>query len=159
MGWYIRRSMKIAPGVRVNLSNRGLGVSVGTRGVHVSSSATGRQTFSAGIPGTGIRYRESLGTRKRSRTSSAAPQDAVQDVPQAREVTNLPAGVATTSVWRVLWWCVAVFLLFSGLGATFAPIAGTAWWSGPLEIALATAVIIQLRATRHLHRVERAPDQ
>ena len=67
MGWYVRRSMKIAPGIRVNFSKRGMGVSVGTRGMHVSRSATGRKTFSAGIPGTGISYRETISPSKRTR--------------------------------------------------------------------------------------------
>ena len=148
MGWYVRRSMKIAPGVRVNLSNRGLGVSVGTRGVHVSSSATGRQTFSAGLPGTGVRYRKSLNSGKRTRSRATTPE-------APDDVTNLPEGVATTSLWRTLWWCGSVFLAFAGLGATFAPAPGTSWWVGPLEIAGATLIITQLWRTRHDHRVPR----
>lgn len=149
MGWYVRRSMKIAPGVRVNFSQRGMGVSVGTRGIHVSTSATGRRTFSAGLPGTGIRYRESLNTTRKSPSPQPAP------IAASPEVTNLPHGVATTSAWRVLWWAVAAFLLFAGLGATFAPTPGSTWWPGPLMIAAAVAITIQLRATRHLHRIPR----
>jgi hypothetical protein len=60
MGFYFRRSKKLLPGVRVNLTAKGLGVSIGGKGIHVSQSATGKQTFSAGLPGTGLRYRKTL---------------------------------------------------------------------------------------------------
>lgn len=55
---YFRKSFKIAPGVHLNLSKRGTGVSFGGRGAHVSFSPTGRITKTVGIPGTGIYYRD-----------------------------------------------------------------------------------------------------
>jgi len=48
-----RRSIRIAPGVRVNLGLHGAGVSVGPRGFHVGMNRRGMYT-SAGIPGTGV---------------------------------------------------------------------------------------------------------
>jgi hypothetical protein len=48
-----RRSIRIMPGVRVNLGLHGAGVSVGPRGLHVGMNRRGMYT-SAGIPGTGI---------------------------------------------------------------------------------------------------------
>ncbi len=58
MSAYFRKSIKIAPGVHVNLSKRGTGVSFGGRGAHVSFSPTGRVTKTVSIPGTGIYYRD-----------------------------------------------------------------------------------------------------
>ena len=38
MGWSFRKSLKIAPGVRVTLSRRGASASVGPKGVKVSAN-------------------------------------------------------------------------------------------------------------------------
>ena len=48
-----RHSIRLAPGVRLNLSKGGAGLSVGPRGLHVGVGPRGAYT-SAGIPGTGI---------------------------------------------------------------------------------------------------------
>ena len=53
MSLRFRRSIRIAPGVRVNLGLHGAGVSVGPRGFHVGMNRRGMYT-SAGIPGTGV---------------------------------------------------------------------------------------------------------
>ncbi len=66
MGWRFRRSVKIAPGIRLNVGSRsasvrfgpkGLGYTVGTKGSRVSAS----------IPGTGISYSQKLPSAQPSR--------------------------------------------------------------------------------------------
>lgn len=56
MGIRFRRSMKLGPGVRINLSKSGLGMSFGPRGMRYSIHSSGRTTRSVGIPGTGLSY-------------------------------------------------------------------------------------------------------
>ena len=58
MASYFRKSFKIAPGIHINLSKRGTGISIGARGAHISLSPTGRVTKTVNIPGTGIYYRD-----------------------------------------------------------------------------------------------------
>jgi hypothetical protein len=53
-----QRRIRIAPGVRLNLSKSGIGVSAGVRGLRVGVDSTGRPYGSAGIPGTGLSVRE-----------------------------------------------------------------------------------------------------
>src|ERR1700680_4024026 len=53
MSLRFRRSIRIAPGVRVNLGLHGAGLSIGSRGLHGGMNRRGMYT-SAGIPGTGI---------------------------------------------------------------------------------------------------------
>jgi len=48
-----RRSIRIAPGVRLNLGLNGAGVSIGPRGLHVGINRRGAYA-SVGIPGTGV---------------------------------------------------------------------------------------------------------
>jgi len=62
MGWGFRKSIKIAPGVRINLSKKGVSASLGTKGL--TYNTRGRVT--ASIPGTGIRYTQNLNSRKSS---------------------------------------------------------------------------------------------
>ncbi|BCQ27196.1 DUF4236 domain-containing protein (plasmid) [Caballeronia sp. NK8] len=52
MGWSFRKSFKLLPGVRVNLSKSGTSYSFGGKGVTYNSK--GR--VSTSIPGTGLRY-------------------------------------------------------------------------------------------------------
>jgi tetratricopeptide (TPR) repeat protein len=51
-----RRSIKLGPGVRLNLSKTGVGMSYGVPGARRSFHSSGRQTASVGIPGTGLGY-------------------------------------------------------------------------------------------------------
>ena len=61
-----RRSIKIAPGIRLNVNKRSIGVSAGVRGARASINSNGRSTRSIGIPGTGLYYRSQTGPRSRS---------------------------------------------------------------------------------------------
>lgn len=45
MSWGFRRSRRIAPGVRLNIGKRGIGVSVGPRHAKVSANTRGRRSL------------------------------------------------------------------------------------------------------------------
>jgi hypothetical protein len=51
MAWGFRKSVKLAPGVRLNLGKRGAGVSVGRRGVRASANTRGQRSLSASLLG------------------------------------------------------------------------------------------------------------
>jgi hypothetical protein len=51
VGFGFRKSKKIFPGVRLNFSKRGVGVSAGRRGATVSRGAKGRKQVSLGWKG------------------------------------------------------------------------------------------------------------
>ncbi len=62
----MRRSIRIAPGIRLNLGKRGVSASFGVRAAHETIHISGRRTTSIGIPGSGISYvSRSGGTRQR----------------------------------------------------------------------------------------------
>jgi hypothetical protein len=63
--WRFRRSIRILPGVRLNLSRRGPSVSVGEHGVTTNVGPDGPRT-SLNIPGTGLSYTTG-GRRRRPR--------------------------------------------------------------------------------------------
>ena len=70
MGLRFKKSVKICKGVRVNLSGKGIGLSVGSKGCRYSLHSSGRKTTTVGIPGTGISYSKSHGSKKKKTTRS-----------------------------------------------------------------------------------------
>jgi tetratricopeptide (TPR) repeat protein len=67
-----RRSIKIAPGVRLSVSKTGVGMSAGVRGARYSVHSSGRRTTTVGIPGTGVSH-VSTSYRGSRPTRQAAP--------------------------------------------------------------------------------------
>lgn len=56
MSLRFRKSFKVAPGVRINISKKSAGVSFGGKGFRKSINSSGRVTTSIGTPGTGVSY-------------------------------------------------------------------------------------------------------
>ena len=68
MGLRIRKSIKVAPGVRLNFGKKGISASIGKRGAGITVGPTGT-TAHVGIPGTGISYVKKVGTTKTNVTA------------------------------------------------------------------------------------------
>src|SRR5699024_5242514 len=67
MAFRFRRSVKLGKGLRLNVSKRGVGVSMGATGLRSSIHSTGSRTNTIGIPGTGLSYvNRSYGKKKKS---------------------------------------------------------------------------------------------
>ena len=62
MGFRFQKRIGIFPGLRINLSKSGVSGSVGPRGADVNIGRHG-VTTNAGIPGTGLSYRQKMGSR------------------------------------------------------------------------------------------------
>lgn len=91
MGVRFRRSIKLAPGVRLNVTKTGMGVTVGGKGARYSVHSSGRRTLGLGLPGTGTYYQQSSGGRSRTggqsarggpRSQVAAPINPAQAIPR-----------------------------------------------------------------------------
>ncbi|MCQ6280843.1 DUF4236 domain-containing protein [Bacillus sp. EB600] len=63
MGLNFRKSFKIAPGIRMNVGKKGVGVSFGVPGLRYTINSSGRKTTTVGIPGSGISYSTTSGSR------------------------------------------------------------------------------------------------
>ncbi len=61
MGFRFQRRIRVAPGVRLNLSKSGIGLGVGRPGLRLGMDAKRRKYLSVGLPGTGLSYRTSFG--------------------------------------------------------------------------------------------------
>nr|WP_314872213.1 DUF4236 domain-containing protein [uncultured Pseudomonas sp.] len=90
MALRFRKSFKIAPGVRINLSKSGLSTSVGGKGVTANLSKRGTRV-TGGIPGSGL---------SASKLYNSARKETLQAAP-----TPIWAHVLTWSIIAVgLWW-------------------------------------------------------
>lgn len=63
MGFKFRKRIKVAPGVTINLSKKGVSTTVGVKGLSVNSGKDGTY-LNVGIPGTGLYDRVELSSKK-----------------------------------------------------------------------------------------------
>ena len=82
MGMRFRRTISLAPGLRLNLGARGASLSAGPRGASVTIGRNGVYG-NVGMPGTGLSYR----TRLDGRRDISSPPDDAENTVQATPVT------------------------------------------------------------------------
>ena len=99
MGFRFHRSIKLLPGVRINLSRRGVSTTIGMRGASVNVGPRGTY-LNTGLPGTGIS----------SRTRLDSPE-APEAREQVAEVEDSPAIRAPAPHRRVWPWFVLGILV------------------------------------------------
>lgn len=56
MGFRFRRAIKIAPGVRLNLSKSGISASIGPKGLTTNIKPGRKTRTTVGLPGSGVSY-------------------------------------------------------------------------------------------------------
>ncbi len=95
MGFRFRKSVKLAPGVRLNTSLGGVSATLGRRGASVNVGKRGVRG-TVGIPGSGLSYSEQL-------THSSAPRRAAQRRPGTGwKAVLLAAAVGAFGMWIAL---------------------------------------------------------
>lgn len=72
MGFRFRKSVRLMPGVRLNLSKGGISTSLGGRGGSINIGKRGVRA-TAGIPGSGLSYSQQLFTAPKGPSQSAVP--------------------------------------------------------------------------------------
>lgn len=109
MGLRFRRSIKIAPGVKLNLNKKSVGVTVGTRGAHYTINSKGKKTASVGIPGTGLSYTTTSGGGA-GKSSSRAGRNTQANTPNDSNEGNRQKWYQKTG------WIIALLFLFFPVG-------------------------------------------
>ncbi|WP_303287784.1 DUF4236 domain-containing protein [Marinobacter sp. SS8-8] len=101
MAFRFRRTVKIFPGVRLNLGKRGVSVSAGMRGANVTLGRNGLYG-NVGVPGTGLSYREKLlKNRQPGRPSASANGEHPQSSPLppiAEQIAQVQLNTATGEI-------------------------------------------------------------
>lgn len=125
MGIRFRKSFKVAPGVRVNVGKKSVGVSVGGRAGHISVNSDGRKTIGGSIPGTGISYSESLGSpNSDDHTKNSGNYNSDQNIHYScggasnGDPEGPPHQVIRKSLFHALFsLCLQYYLLLDSIGA------------------------------------------
>jgi hypothetical protein len=103
MGFRFRRSVRIMPGVRLNLSKSGISTSLGGRGATLNIGRRGTRA-TVGIPGTGLSYSTRLSGAAPHRPAGAA---ADPDAPAAARGSSLLGWLVLGGVLLALGMCVS----------------------------------------------------
>jgi Protein of unknown function (DUF4236) len=102
-----RRTLKIAPGLRLNLTHRGVSARVGTKGAGYTVNTDGSQHISAGIPGSGIHVSQQITSpRKRNKKAKVISEP---DTPKA----SLGRIVMTAAMTLVFWGVVVLIIAYA----------------------------------------------
>ncbi len=95
MGFRFRKSIQIIPGLKLNIGKNGVSTTIGMRGLSVTSGKKG-QYINLGIPGTGISYREKIGSSQTHRQNSNRSIDYF-DANSNNEISSKNSGNLTSS--------------------------------------------------------------
>lgn len=125
MGFRYRKSFKLAPGVRMNVSKSGVGYSVGGKGVRMTKRARGGIQTTVNLPGTGLSYTTGNGgpapaRRKPARREAVSSRQVARKaaVAEAEPQNGQPVSVrAPRKRWVAGSWYYVVLV---GTAGTFA---------------------------------------
>ncbi|RUV67667.1 DUF4236 domain-containing protein [Mesorhizobium sp.] len=101
MVFRFRKSVRIAPGVRINLNAKSASVRVGPKGLGYTVSTTGKKRLSASIPGTGLSYSEVVSSKRRPVPSAPSQLVASQTKPSSKG----PLALVLLAIGAGLVWC------------------------------------------------------
>ncbi|NWK51971.1 DUF4236 domain-containing protein [Acinetobacter sp. SwsAc5] len=107
MGWNFRKSIKIAPNVRLNIGKKGIsGVSVGGKGLRFGIGRKGTRT-SVSIPKTGLSYSTFRSYKKNRPANQQTGSDNTNFSPDQPKSN-------TVVTWIIIF--ILIFLFFSIFG-------------------------------------------
>lgn len=115
MGFRFRKSVKVAPGVRLNIGKKSAGVSIGGKvgGVSINSKTGAAARVSA--PGTGVSYTSKVSSKCESRVSSEASATIIHEHSQ-NTTSQIPAYAKDAAKNRWLFLVLSlVFLIMAVL--------------------------------------------
>lgn len=109
MGFNFRKSIKIIPGVKLNITQKGVSsLSVGKNGARVSVGKKGVRT-TAGLPGTGLSYTTNT-SYKKSKRASNEPVHLIQQEGLCKEKRNV---LVTILLWIGIFIFPFIFAWFT----------------------------------------------
>lgn len=107
MGLRFRKSIKIAPGVKVNFNKKSTSITFGDKGIHHTISSTGKKTTSAGIPGSGIYY---------TKTSQNTTTKNENHNPSLHQTSNGKHPKESTKWYKKTGWIIFFLIFLAPLG-------------------------------------------
>lgn len=90
MSLRFRKSIKIAPGVKVNLNSNSVSTTIGTKSAHYTINSKGTKTVSANIPGTGLSYTSSSGKNRKPKQGNNSPSKSSSSASNQKDTQRNP---------------------------------------------------------------------
>lgn len=131
MGLRFRKSLKVAPGVKLNLNKNSASVTFGGKGVHYTVNSKGKQTKTVSVPGTGINYSTTSGGTTDKSTASPPPTDTQSDYLESSNIE--PPNIEPDNSNKPKKGCLTYLLYFLILGIALA-IYSYVWIPGIIAI-------------------------
>lgn len=119
MGLRFRKSIKVAPGVKLNLNKNSASVTVGTKGAHYTVNSNGKKTTSAGIPGTGISYVSTTGGGKKQKGKTNKKVESKTSVTTKTDSSKGPPKKKGCGTY--LLWILAICLMLAASALLWIP--------------------------------------
>ena len=98
MAFRFRRSIRIAPGVRLNVGKRGTSLSAGVRGASVTFGGKRGTHANLGIPGTGVSYRTRIDGARSQRQAERMQRQHERLLAQAEEQERLLTALSSVTL-------------------------------------------------------------
>lgn len=140
MGFRFRRSVKIAPGLRLNFGKRGVSVSAGPRGAMINVGRRGTR-LTTSIPGTGISYSQNISAADQRQAVYSSDDQVPRSTAAWLIVMSLGffAMLTKDPALTIVGWLVAlVSLLFAFRRSSFIVRVGGAFLLSCMMLALAS---------------------
>lgn len=110
MGFRFRKSIKILPGVKININKKSTGLTFGTKGAHYTINSKGKRTSTIGIPGTGLSYTTSTTKQRRGKPETINTTTPKKYHPQQKnEWYKKTSGIITM---LIIFFPVGLFLMW-----------------------------------------------
>lgn len=105
MGVRFRKSIKIAPGVKINVGKKSVGLSVGGKGAGMTFNSRTGTRARVSVPGTGLSYSTKIGGKKKTNKSQSSSSS-----------SSSTSGSFFKKYWRLILGIFFLISAVSGLG-------------------------------------------
>lgn len=112
MGFRFRKSVKIAPGVKVNFGKKSVGLSIGNKGGGISFNSKSGSRARVSIPGTGLSYSTKLGGSKNRRSRSKRHTSTSIRHTSTSQYSSIQYTMASDTPKCLRWWYILLIILF-----------------------------------------------
>lgn len=159
MGLRFRKSIKLLPGVRLNLNKKSTSISFGGRGARYTVSSTGKKTASVGIPGTGLSYSTTVGDKSGAK-SKPVEMMACPNCESQIEAAAEKCPVCQSKIVHIgggqfsEWWPVLIALMFANFALK--QLIGGTWQMFYVFAALTVLSLLVLAIVQVAKKKQRA---
>jgi len=143
MGFKFRKSIKIAPGVKLNFNKKSTGITFGGKGMHYTVNSKGKRTTSVGVPGTGLYY-STTSSKSKNLNRKTSGNSSVNGIAGGQNYNNNYNGgnenMNNKKWYQQTWGVVLMLVLFFPMGLYL--MWKHAQWGKGVKIGVTSALVV-----------------